>query len=508
MITDHEFRKLRQLRAAGKSQELAAALVGVSEKTARKWEKSTLLPSQTVKPRHWRTRKDPFEDVWETIVVPHLRKDEEEILEATTLFDFLQTKKPGHFKEGQLRTLQRRIRDWRALHGQPKEVYFPQEHPPGREGQIDFTNCNELKVTIAGQAFPHLIFQFILSHSGYRQISLAKSETFEALSQGIQNAVWGLGGTPAVWRTDNLSAATHQLKDEAERQLTERYADLLKYYGTESTRINAGESNENGVVEKGNDILKRAVNQALQLRGSRDFPDVEDYWSFVLAIAAKLNRRKEDAFREEVTRLKALPKAPLPCYTDVQRTVNRYSCIRIHKQTYSVPSQLIGYKVIVRLHPAAVEVRYGPRSVETYERLPADGGRSIAYRHIIHSLVRKPGAFARYKYREELFPTLWFRKAYDALKEWRGERADVDYVRILHLAATNSEQDVEQAIELLLDTGERFDYGDLKALVAPQEVPEAELIPPLQPDLSVYDDIYLTEGEIDVTNSNPTTICQ
>jgi len=492
MVKDQQVKLLRSLRAGGKGQEAAAARADMTVKTARKWEKSTLLPSQSKKPRDWRTRKDPFEGVWETEVVPRLQNDEEEILEASTLFDFLQKRFVGRFKDGQIRTLQRRIRDWRALHGAPKEVFFAQEHPPGREGQIDFTHCGELGVTIAGEAFPHLIFQFVLSHSGYRCVNLAKSETFEALSEGIQNAVWSLGGTPEIWRSDNLSAATHQLKEEEGRGLTEKFASLLSHYGTDSTRITPGNSHENGIVEKHNDILKRALRQALALRMSLDFPTSESYWEFVLDVVGKLNQRKAEAFARELPHLLPLPSSPVPTYTDLQRTVSRYSCIRVNKQTYSVPSRLIGHKVTVRLHPSTVEVLYRRHSIEKFLRLKGDDQRRIDYRHISHSLVRKPGAFARYKFREELFPTLVFRRAYDALVAWRGERADVDYVRILHLAANAIEQDVDAALEVLLESGERFDYADVKALVCLEQPAPVETVSPLKPNLKDFD--QLLEG--------------
>lgn len=477
----------------------------MTAKTARKWEKQTLLPSQLKQQRHrhWRTRKDPFEEVWEETIVPLLEEDEEEILEAATLFDFLCGKYPGRFKEGQLRTFQRRLRDWRAIHGPPKEVFFPQAHPPGREGQIDFTHCTELGVTIAGEPFEHLIFQFILSYSGHRFAQLAYSETYEALSAGIQSAVWHLGGSPACWRTDNLSAATHQLKGESKRHLTQRYEELTAYYDVQSTRINAGKSNENGVVEKGHDVLKRALNQALQLRANRDFISVEAYWRFVEGIVSKLNRRKLEAFTEEQKLLQKLPAKPLPAYSDEQRSVTRNSCVRVRQQTYSVPSRLIGYKITVRIHPAVIEIRYRGRTIETCPRLRGKGARRIDYRHIIDSLVRKPGAFARYKFREELFPSLIFRQAYDALVRWRGERADVDYVRILHLAAHTMECEVAAALEILLEKGERFDYGEVKMLVDPPAVPKADLVRPLEPDLNPFDDLLTGDTFEKLKNQKP-----
>ena len=232
----------------GKTQETAAAKAGMSVRSARKWQ-SGPLPSQA-KPEHrWRTRPDPFDGVWEDEIEPLLRNDPTGKLKATTIIDWLAEQHPGRFSASQLQTLQRRLQDWRALHGPDQEVYFPQVHPPGREAQFDFTHCGELKVTIAGQSYPHLLFQLILSHSGWRYAEVAAGETFLALQQGLQNALWTLGGVPEVVRSDNTSAATHELRSSRGRALNDNYAALLDHYGLRSTRINPGQSHENGVAE-------------------------------------------------------------------------------------------------------------------------------------------------------------------------------------------------------------------------------------------------------------------
>ena len=491
-MNDKQVTLLRKKRLDGLTQEAVAAWLGVSVKTIRKWEIG-LLPSQLNKSRDWRTRKDPLEEVWDAKIVPLLQKDEKEILEATTLLDLLKEEHPKVITDKHLRTLQRRIRDWKAFHGQPREVFFTQEHPPGREGQIDFTHCDSLGVMIAGTDFPHLIFEFVLSCSGYRWTQLAYSETFEALSSGIQGAVWSFGGTPLFWRSDNLSAATHQLKNEGGWVLTERYQGIVDHYEVRSSRIAPGNSNENGVVEKAHDILKKALGQALFLRGSDDFPTVESYWSFVTKVVEKLNSGKREAFEEEKKSLLPLPSSAVPFYSDYKRKVSRNSCIQLSKQTYSVPSRLIGYEITLRVYPAELEVRYGDRTMERLPRLRGDGVRRIDYRHIIDSLVRKPGAFARYKFREELFPSLTFRKAYDALVGWRSSRADVDYVRILHLAAKTMETNVETALQVLLEEGVRFEYRDVQELAAPVKPAYHDQVAQLVPQLADYDRLLSTQ---------------
>jgi hypothetical protein len=451
------------------------------------------MPSATKKPRRWRTRPDPFAEVWESFIVPLLKADEKGVLRATTLLDELQECYPGQFQENQVRTLQRRISDWRAVEGPDREVYFPQEHPPGREAALDFTHAEELGVTIGGKAFAHLLFTLKLSFSGWTWVQVAFSETFEALVRGLQGALWDLGGVPQVVRHDNLSAATHELKKSRGRRLTSRFRDVLDHYGLESTRIRPGQSHENGVAEKGQDLVKSALAQALVLRGSHEFASVEAYETFARGVVERrLHHRATDKLAIEREHLRPLPSAPVPSYTTHRAKVRRWSTIRVSARTYSVPSRLIGHEVVMRQHPEEVEVYYKDRLIETMPRLIGERTVRVDYRHVIWSLVKKPGAFARYRYREELFPSLMFRRAYDALVRFRGERADVEYVRILHLAASTLEGPVERALEQLLATGEPFDYAAAQAIAKPEPV----AVPPVRippPELGPYDAL-LTRG--------------
>ncbi len=486
MVTDEQVRLLRQKRMEGKSQEAAAAAAGMSVRTAQGWERGP-FPSQKRKKRSWRTRKDPFEGVWALEIEPLLRRDEDRVLQATTILDLLEQRTPGQFGEGQLRTLQRRIRDWRALHGPDREVFFEQVHPPGREAQIDFTYATELGVTVAGVLFPHLLFEFVLSFSGWRWVCLAFGETYEALMDGIQGALWALGGSPEVTRSDNLSAATHELKRSGGRALTERFAALLAYYGLRSTRIHPGRSHENGVAEQAHHRLKSEIRQALVIRGSRDFDSVADYERFVQEVVRRLNRRCEAKLEQERAQLRPLPARRLPAYTSYWVKVHKWSTIRLSNKTYSVPSRLRGHEVEARQYANEVGIYYRGQLVEWMPRLRGGEPYRIDYRHVIWSLVRKPGAFARYRFREELFPTTTFREAYDALIRFKGERADIDYVRTLHLAASTMESTVEAALRLLLDSGNRFDYAAVRDLAAPVKPTIPELATPEVPDLAVYD---------------------
>lgn len=491
MLTDAQVGLLRRKLMEGKTQEAAAAAAGVSVRSAREW-KDGMLPSETKQDRWWRTRKDPFKDVWAEKILPMLMADDDGVLQAQTILDAVNEERADgeKFDRNKMRTLQRRIRDWRALHGPEQEVFFEQEHPPGREGALDFTNCDELAVTIQGVAFPHLLFEYTLSFSTWTWVCVAFSETFEALVKGFQGALWALQARPEIVRSDNLSAATHELSSGG-RALNERWAAVLKHYDTKSTRISPGNSNENGGVEQRHHRTKSAIEQALVLRQSRDFESADEYQAFARSVVDK-SHNKKIAQRLEIERkhLWPLPSTKVPEYTTWTPAVRCWSTISVNKRIYSVPSRLIGHQVHVRQHSDVVEVFYKGKLVQTMPRLRGEAPARIDYRHVIWSLVKKPGAFARYRYREELFPTLAFRRAYDALRSTHGDRADVEYVRVLHLAASTMEHAVESALVELVAEGARFDYAAVKARAKP-ETPAIPDMAPLKPDLTIYDGLLV-----------------
>jgi hypothetical protein len=452
----------------------------------REWD-SGPAPSATKLPRDWRTRPDPFALVWPVDIEPLLKSDTKGVLEAKFVLETLSRKDPSRFHPGQVRTLQRRFRDWRALHGPDSEVYFQQVAVPGREAAIDFTHATDLGVTIGGVPFPHLLFEFVLSYSGWTWTALAFGETFEALVAGVQGALWALGAVPEVLRSDNLSAATHELKRSSGRDLTVRFRAVLDHYGMRSSRITPGRAHENGVVEQANGRVKALLAQALLVRGHADFADEISYERFVREVVEHWRNRPATArLLEERPRLRALPSSPIPSYTRYESKVRRWSTIRVAHRTYSVPARLIGHTVVADLYPNVVEVRYGGQVVQTMPRLRKEDEHKIDYRHVIGWLVRKPGAFARYRYREDLFPSVTFRRAYDRLQVSHGDRADVEYLRILHLAAKVGEARVLEVVKTLVDQPAVFDYMGVQACVAPPTVAIPTVHIP-RPDLRVYD---------------------
>ncbi len=485
MITDGQVKELWRLLAQGKSLRFAARMTEMTDKTARKFRELDGLPSQTKTQRTYRTRRDLFADVWE-IVEKRLGQDPR--LKAITLFQWLQREHPGEFPDSSRRTFERRVSQWRALHGPDKPVFFSQIHQPAALAASDFTVCNELGVKIAGAKFDHTFFHCVLTYSNTESISLCFSESFEALSGGIQKAFWEFGGVPNVHRTDSLSAATRN--HTSKKLLTERYAALMDHYCCEPQRTNARCANENGDIESSNGHLKDRLDQALLLRGSRDFPSRDSYIEFVEELVAALNVVRADRFAQDLAALSPLPDAWLD--TDDTMTgvrVSKSSTIKVRTNTYSVPSRLIGHLVDVRIGAEQVEVLYQGFSVQVMQRLTGKNNASINYRHIIDSLVRKPGAFAAYRYREELFPTTNFRIAYDLLRAAHSEKeSDRKYLKILDLAAKESQDAVADALRYLIASSEAIHFSRVEELVLDATgIPAPTEVDVPSPDLAEYD---------------------
>ena len=490
MVTDGRVRELRRLLGMGRTLADSARMAEMSEKTARKYRDGDGLPSQKKAVRNYRTRKDPFADVWDEV---QERLEVEPQLKAKTLFEWLQDEYPAQFPDSTRRTFERRVARWRSLHGPGKTVFFGQDHHPGRLAASDFTVCNELNVTIAGQRFEHTFFHCVLTYSNVESVSLCFSESFEALSSGIQKAFWEFGGVPERHRSDSLAAAVRN--HTSRRELTERYAALMDYYGCEAERTNARCANENGDVESSNGHLKRRIDQALMLRGSRNFQTREEYVAFVEAIVSRANENRRKRFLDDLAHLNRLPDERLDTDDIIKDVrVSRSSTIVVRTNTYSVPSRLIGSKVDLRIGAETITVTHQGHVIQTMPRLVGRKLAAINYRHIIDSLVRKPGAFANYQYREEMFPTTGFRMAWDTLRATHSEKvADKMYVEILHLAAHESQDAVADALRHLLATEDQFDVDHVRKLVTDAtSIPAPTDINVEAPDLCEFDSLLST----------------
>ena len=460
MVTDEQVRRLRKLSNTEKNQELAAAKAGMDPTTARRYRNLERLPSELKKDRLWRTRGDPFSEVWGAV---QKQIEESPGLEAKTLFEWLQRENPGRFSDGQIRTLQRRIKLWRVTEGPVQEVYFGQVHVPGRLCASDFTHMTELGVTLAGQTFEHLVYHFVLTYSNWETGTICYSESLESLSEGWQNAVWELGAVAVEHRTDSLSSAVNNMSNLEE--FNRRYEGVMRYYGVKPQHTNPASPNENGDCEQSHHRFKRAVEQALLLRGSRDFQSMAEYAQFLKDLFAQRNAGRRARLAEEIAVMRELPARRMESAKRERVKVDTGSLIHVERNSYSVNSRLIGAQVEARMYLDHVEVWYGQKKVEDLPRLRGRGKHRIDYRHIIEWLVRKPGAFENYRYQEDLFPTSRFRMAYDGLRESTPQRASKEYLKILKLAAESGEVQVDEALRELL-------AGEAEAVIRVESIRE------------------------------------
>lgn len=401
------------------TQRLAAARAGISERTARRIERDPCLPSQRAAPLvRPRQVADPLDGIWEADILPLLRDSPS--LRPITVLEEMQRRHPGHDWPRLRRTLERRVRAWRGQHGPAREVIFRQVHPPGQQGLSDFTDMAELGVSIAGEALAHRLYHFALACSGwdYAEVVLG-GESFTALAVGLQNALWALGGAPCEHRTDSLSAAFRNIERDAAEDQTRRYEALCAHYGMRATRNNPGVAHENGAIESRHGHLKSAVEQALLLRGTRDFDSLDAYRGWMAELAGGRNARRQKALELERAHLRPLPARRTIDHDEAIVVVTSSGGFVLRRVFYTVPSRLIGYRLRVRLYDDRLECFLGQSSVLTLPRGRSAGegrhGHVVDYRHVIHSLRRKPMALLNLVYRNALFPRPPYRLAWERL---------------------------------------------------------------------------------------------
>ena len=485
MVTDQQVRRLFAMQNKYEYQYQAADAAGISSKTAHKYLKSGKLPSQCKVEHTWLTRQDPFVDDWAFVV--QMLEDTQATLEAKTIFEYLQRAYPDKYHNGQLRTLQRRIKAWKALYGPSKEIFFSQLYYPGQWACSDFTSMNKLNITIAQQPFEHLFYHFVLCYSNWQAGRICFSESFESLSLGIQDALWKLGGVPVLHRTDNLTSAVHKVGHPD--IFTDKYRALGKHYGFKSSKTNPASPHENGDVERSNGLFKNAVDQSLIIRGSRDFDSVEEYEKFLQKIIDRMNANCHKRFSEELEVLKELPNLRYNDYETRTCKVGRGGTIRVLHNTYSAHSRLVGETVKVRVYADKLEIWYAQRHIETLVRLRGENRHYINYRHIIDRLVRKPGAFENYCYKDDMFPSSQFRIAYDILRDSCSIRqANKEYLKILELAAKEDESLVNEALRLLINIEEEIGFEKVKQFIDSKQKPPEPTSVHIEPvDINDYD---------------------
>jgi len=476
---------------------IAAAKAGFSASTAYRFEQDPRLPSQKGRPRG-RRRPDPLEAVWESEIVPMIANAPG--LRPIAVFEEIRRRHP-EIGAGVRRTLERRIRTWRALNGPDRDVIFRQEHAPGRLGLSDFTDMSELGVTIADERLEHRLYHFRLAFSGWEHAHVVLGgESFVALAEGLQNALWALGNAPQEHRSDSLSAAFRNLDRDAQEDLTARYEALCAHYGMRPTRNNRGVAHENGAIESPHGHLKRAIADALLLRGVRDFDTIEAYRRFIDEIVGRRNARNARRTDLERPTLQSLPARRTTDYEETIVTVTSNSGFTLRKVFYSVPSRLIGHRLRVRLYDDRIDCFLGSTPLMTLRRgRPQSHGKHghvVDYRHVIHALRQKPMALMNLVYRDQLFPRQAYRRAFEALltqeTEKRACRTMVGLLALAHERACEAE--LAQAIEAELDVGRLPELDTMCQRFRPDATAIPEVSVELAP-LHLYDELGTVRQE-------------
>ena len=342
---------------------------------------------------------------------------------------------------------------WRVEFGAGKEVYFEQDHSPGQKMQLDWTFMDSLNITLNGEHFKHKLCHYVLTYSNWEWAEICLSESFLSLKKGSQSAVKELGMVPDILQTDNSSSATHRIGNGQDRHFNRSYVNFCEHFNITPSTINMGKPNENGDIESLNGHLKRKIEQYLMLRGYRDFSSQEEYSDFLKTILKQLNVNRKKKLNEELPVMQKLPPVFLPVYEEETAVVSKQSTARFKKVTYSLPSQYIGLDIRAHIFEDKINVFYKSLNIQTLPRIHSDRGAHINYQHIIKHLIRKPGAFKNYKYRDFMFPNNKYRELYCGLERCFGERRrDREYLEILLLASKEGEKKVIGIVEKLLNT--------------------------------------------------------
>jgi hypothetical protein len=486
MITLKQYRRLLTKYAETQTMSLSALKAGVDPKTARKYIQAQQPPQRLQKAHTWRTRPDPLAPVWPKVTA--MLADAPE-LESKSLFEFFLAQPDNGLQPCHLRTFQRRVRSWRATHGPEQEVYFAQRHGAGVAMQLDWTNANELDVTIAGSPLEHLLCHCVLPYSDWEWATRCQSESFLSLVSGLQASLGRLGKRPRYLGTDNSSAATHEISPgTGHRAFNPDYLDVCQHYDMAPVTINVASPHEHGDVESQNRHLKRRLKQHLLLRGSRDFASEAAYDGFLARVLEAANRPRQARLAEELAEMRPLPSTRLAEYQEVDVLVGKHSTIRVKKVTYSVPSRLIGQRLRVEVHESVLKVTLGR---EQLLELPRARGRVavINFRDVVGPLLRKPGAFLNYQHREQLYPTVAYRAGYDRLVQDHGQRPGViEYLHLLNLAVDYTLEAVEAAMAPCLASVRKWRASDVRAALAPTPM-AVPAVATLSPELASYDEL-------------------
>ncbi len=495
MITNQQYRRLMNEYQSTGNVTKSALKADVSPPTARKYMAGGKAPKQLQAKHSWRTRPDPLAGIWPEAEARLLQAPE---LEAKALFEHLQGQVAGSLQEKHLRTFQRRVKQWRLKHGPDQEVFFPQDWEPGRALQLDWTHAAELDVTIAGQPYPHLLCHVVLPYSNWEWASCCQSESLLSLRVGLQAGLHRLGKVPQELRVDNSSAATHHIRKSGSREFNVEFRSVCAHYGLRPKTIGIRCPNENGDVESINGHLKRRLRQQMLLRASREFSSRGAYELFVERVVNRANAGRVGKLAEELALMKALPPTRLSEYDEVTCSVSSASTIRVKKVGYSVPARLIGTELKVEVYEQHLKLYAGRELLLILPRHIGNRGMVLDYRHVIDHLLRKPGAFERYRYREQLYPSPIFRQAYDRFIHQQGpRRGTLEYLRLLKLASEVGEREVEfMLVDFVSPPYPAWRVDQLREWLQPRP-PISVALAELQPECTPYDALLTPNPEVE-----------
>lgn len=519
MITDRQGAIILTEMSKHQNVQIAANKAGVCCNTVRKYHRLGKYPSETKKERTYRTRKNPFEKDME--LINELLENAPE-LKPTTIFNYLM-ELGRDYSSGQIRTLQRIVKDWKIDNGPEKEIFFDQQYRPGEIMQLDFTRCKSLGITINRKLYVFMLIHVVLPYSNWTYAKICYGETFTAIKSGLREALKRLGRKPKFLQTDNTSASTHSTKTDSKntackkgskftktdnkkdeerlkiptgREFNQDYMRLMESVGITPRTTGIGAKEQNGDIETYNGHLKSRLKQYLLIRGSHDFKSVEEVQAFIQKAVDRSNTFHEEKFKAELKMMEPININHLKEYSELRVRVRKNSTISVKGHLYSVSSRLIGCRLKVKLYEDHLEIYYKRKLKQKSERIHQKGKHNLKYQHMVRSLVRKPGAFIRMSYQQYLFPNLIFRKTYDQLLVQLSERrAALEYLRILNLCLEHGELEVEAALQLLMEENELPDFTRVKELINPwkHEYPRQEV---LKPELVVYDGL-LTDTNLD-----------
>jgi hypothetical protein len=431
------------------TQQSCAAKSGFSERSARTIDNGLHHTQKPHKPRSYKTRKSGIDNIWDAELEPMLEQNPS--LQPTTLMIYLRrtyiddTGAPM-YSDSHLRTLQRKVSKWKALNGSYKDVMFPQNHLPGEQALSDFTHMNDIGITINKEPLIHMVYLFRLVYSKYSYAKVILSgESFQALSEGLQEALFEIGGSPKEHRTDSLSAAYKNDNEISDDDLTDRYKSLCGYYNMIPSRNNKGKSHENGSVESSHGHLKNRIRQELLLRGNTNFDTIESYEQWLHMIVKNSNQQNSKNFQNEQQYLQKLPRNKDVDYEVKSLKVSDHSVLNIKQMIYSVPSRLVSHTVTLHIYQRIIVGFLGSSEVFKFDRKYKNDHPSkfvINYQHLIHALVRKPRSFRACKFRDQILPNQDYKDIWKHIDLTEsGDTACKIMLRILKLSYDHDCQD-------------------------------------------------------------------